>query len=157
MKKICTLLFVVLMMFPASNVMASQTIIDEVEISGYTFTISQSDEENSFIWNISYQDQSFILSENASNQSLLTGYRDALYDTKTSLITSIIAGCFIIIALTFSFIFFKRNKEERSSPLLLIIGVMVGIAVYTLTSNLSEYLIALKNAEYFFKSLATKS
>ncbi|KIL51452.1 hypothetical protein KP77_09640 [Jeotgalibacillus alimentarius] len=128
--------------------------IDSAEAGGYQLSIIQDQQERAFQWTVSNGEQKLKMNETNVNENDLLGYRDAVYGMDRTFSIAMIAGAYILISLIVSLVFFIRNKQERSSPLILIIGVMVGIAVYTLASNTLEYQTALQDAKYYFFRLS---
>ncbi|MBM7579442.1 hypothetical protein [Jeotgalibacillus terrae] len=128
--------------------------IDRAEAGGYQLSIIQDQQERAFQWTVSNGEQTLKMNETNLNENDLLNYRDAVYEMDGAFSTAMISGAYILIALIVSLVFFIRNKQERRSPLILIIGVMVGIAVYTLASNTMQYQNALQDASYYFFRLS---
>ncbi|AJD89769.1 hypothetical protein JMA_04520 [Jeotgalibacillus malaysiensis] len=135
----------------------AEQIVEQKEAAGYGFSYIHSEQQQDFIWTISHSGQIVEVNENASNERNLTEYRNTIYEMSDTFSTALISGSYFVIALFVSLVFFRRHKKERNSPLTLIIGSMIGIAMYITVSNIFEYQQAYQDAGYYFSLLVNET
>lgn len=150
MKRLTSLLIGMLFIFTPNPITGAEQIAEQNEAGGYAFSYVHSEQKKGFVWTISHSGQHVKLNENPTNERNLSEYRNTIYQMSDNFSTALIAGSYFIIALFVSLVFFNRHKKERSSPLTLVIGAMIGIAMYITVSNIFEYQQAYQDAGYYF-------
>ncbi len=125
-------------------------VIGEEKAGGYQYTVVK--EQNTFTWEIGFQDNLYTIEENKDNTKELEHFRIAVEDINMYIFKIIISASYFLIVLLISLILYKKNKLLLKSSGAIIV-IFSGIALYYTTVNFIELNTAFQNAKYFYSML----
>lgn len=138
------ILFIVVVPIVFAN---SPFVIGEEKAGGYQYTVIK--EQNTFTWEIGYQDNISTVVENQDNSEGLERFRIAVEDINMGIIKIIISASYFLIVVITTLIFYKKNKQIPKGNGA-IITILAGIALYYTIINSFNLNTAIQDAKFYY-------
>ncbi len=144
-----TIFFIVLIPIVSAK---SPLVIDEGKARGYHYTVIK--EQNEFTWEVGYHNEIAIITENKDNNEVLQHFRKAVNDINTKIFQIIVSISYILLVVTITIFFYKRNKQLNKGSGAIII-VFAGIGIIYAIVNFIYLNTAFQDAEYYYSILTS--
>ncbi|WP_139192807.1 geobacillin-26 family protein [Anaerobacillus arseniciselenatis] len=147
-------LFIIFFIVLIPIVSASSLVIDEGKARGYHYTVIK--EQNEFKWEVGYHNEITIITENENNNNeVLQHFRKAVNEINTKIFQIIVSISYILLVVTITIFFYKRNKElNKGSGAIIVIFAGIGL-IYAIV-NFIYLNTAFRDAEYYYSIILTR-